>query len=373
MTVRVVRKPDDAEELVVQWSDLADQTGGRHYTHPFWCLAWWNHLGRGELHIVVVESAGALLGLAPLYRQRLAGVDRYRFIGANLGPVSEVLVAPGHEAAGRELWSALLDERRSVLDLHGYRHGGLGLTALRRSEGRSWSAELSSACPTIAVKGTLGEYMEARPSSLRRKLRRADHRREQEGASVEVSVFTDIDDVTRRVADVTAVFDRAEAAHPRLHFLSGAYRGFTVDMLRAAASQSRLAMLVLYINDCPVASAFALRSGTTWSYSGPRFDPAAGEFSPGHLVMRALVGHAFAAGATEVDLLTGDLPYKREWSDGAYDVATIYAASSPGLQALRRLADLESNFAGALKASIEGRWHSFWNARGRAASEVVSR
>ncbi|MDQ6784366.1 MAG: GNAT family N-acetyltransferase [Actinomycetota bacterium] len=336
MNVRIVTSYTELTALGGAWAALADATGGSHYTQPFWCLAWWRHFGRGALHVAVAESRGRLVALAPLYRVRVAGVDRLRFLGSGLRPVSEILVASGQESAAAQLWATLLSSSRSLIELQGYRQAGLGLRALRQAEGRPWIAELAGACPTITLTGSLADYMGRRPSGLRRKLRKAQELSDQEAASLDVSVATDPGGVDRRLRDATAVFDAAETAAPRLHLLADPYRDFTAEMLHAAAAQQRLALFVLYVAERPAATAFALRSGTTWGYSGPRFDPALHRYSPGHLVLRAIVEHAYAAGADGVDLLSGDARYKREWSTGGYDLLTIYGASSPALLGSRR-------------------------------------
>jgi CelD/BcsL family acetyltransferase involved in cellulose biosynthesis len=277
--------------------------------------------------------------MAPLYRTRLpGGVEMLRFLGTGLGPVSELLVTPGRFDAADLLWTELLCGPPRVLDLRAYRPDGAAFAALRGSTDRDWSANLASACPTVLVEGSYADYLGARPSALRRKLRRAERFAREAGDALEVRVIETSDGVERHLDDVTTVFDAAERANPRLHFFAGRYRPFTTAMLDEAACASRLALFVLYVASKPAATALIFRSGRTLCYSGPRFDPDYRSLSPGHLVLSAIVKHAFERGISEVDLLMGDTPYKREWSTDSYDTFDVTVASSSWIYKLHEAA-----------------------------------
>ncbi|MGH9006695.1 MAG: GNAT family N-acetyltransferase, partial [Acidimicrobiales bacterium] len=112
---------------------------------------------------------------------------------------------------------------------------------------------------------------------------------------------------------------------------------FSIAALRAAASEQRLA---LFTPGRTRAGGECVRdrSATTLSYSAPRFDPRFGWASPGHWILRAIVEHAFATELAEIDLLHGDLAYKREWSDGPYDLLRLMFSPSPALHAVHQAA-----------------------------------
>jgi len=334
MAVQVLRSPSEMGDLPERWAALADTDGARHYAQPFWSLAWWRHLGHGELHVAVVESGGRLAALAPLYRRRRLGVDTLRFLGSDILGVSEVLVAPGQDTAGDELWAFLLDQPRCMLELRHHRLAGGGIDTLRRAENHAWKAQRGPASPVVDIAGSWDDYWRGRRKNFRREVERRHRVAERERLPVKVEVVVEPGDVEKRLQDVTAVFDAAERAQPKLHFLAGDYRPFTIDMLQWAAEESRLALFILYFDDRPAATAWTFRSGTRISAGGTRFDPAFGRLSPGHLLWRVMLEHAFAGDFTEVDLGPGDMPYKREWSTGSYDTLEITASSSNAVRAL---------------------------------------
>lgn len=335
MTVEVRRTMSEISDVTEQWAALADSAGARHNMHPSWCLPWWSHLGSGELHVATVESGGQLSALAPLYRRRRLGVDTLRFLGSEILGVSEVLVAPGQDAAGDQLWEFLVDQPQCVLDLRQHRQGGPGFDALRHVGSHRWRAALGPASPHATITGSWDDYWDSRRSKFRGDLRRRERIAESENMPVRVEVALDRDDVEKRLPEVTQIFDVAEAAQPMLHFLAGRYRPFTVEMFRNAADQSRLALFVLYLGDTPVATMFTLHNGVTMGAGGCRFDHAFGRFSPGQLLWRHAFEFAFSTGCTEFDLGPRDSFYKRQWSTGLYDTVEISAFSSDAVHALQ--------------------------------------
>jgi len=356
MRAAIATTMSEMEALAGRWAALADQVGARHCAQPFWCTNWWAHLGCGRLHVVTVESDGALLALAPLYRERHLGVDRIRLLGSTFGPVSEMLVMPGQPEAEDLLWATVLDDTRWVADLHGYRDFAGDRRPRRPDDVRHWRAEIVDLCRTIGTTGSVEAYLDDRPASLKRKFRRAERAAQEKGADLEIIVVTDLDGVDRHLEEVGRVFEAGEASNPRLQFLSGEYRPFTLAALRAAAAEQRLALFLLRVGGEPAASAFGYRSGTTLSYSAPRFDPRFGWASPGHQILRAMVEHAFRTELTEIDLLHGDLAYKREWSDGHYDLLRLMFSRSAVLHAVYQAAvrAKAGGFRGLLGRSTSG-------------------
>jgi CelD/BcsL family acetyltransferase involved in cellulose biosynthesis len=169
---------------------------------------------------------------------------------------------------------------------------------------------------------------------------------------VRLEVAFDQKEVIKLLPDVTEIFDVASRGQPRLHFLAGAQRLFTIDMLERAAEQSRLALFVLYLGDTPVSTSFTFRRGGLMGGGGLRFDPAFGKFSPGQLLFRRILEYAFANGCSVFDFAPRDAPYKREWSTGAYDTVEISAFSSEFVHTLRIALTMSRSFASYAKMRL---------------------
>src|SRR5437762_213060 len=153
--VEVIDSHEALQAMAGEWQALATAAGASPFSMPFWALAWWEHLGRGGLHVVTVRDKGRLVALAPLHRRPRVGGSVLRFLGHGLGAVSSVLVAPGEDEAGELVWSTLLADRRAFVDLVEYRDGGPGLLALRRRPAGSRVVTLRDMCPAIDMTGSL--------------------------------------------------------------------------------------------------------------------------------------------------------------------------------------------------------------------------
>lgn len=329
--VEVLTDVEALEQRRSAWDDLAQACGALPFAFPFWSLAWWRHFGRGTLHVITAESDGSLVGLAPFHRRERAGFSVLRFLGTGIGTVNELLVAPGQDEAAEAIWSEAL-KGRNLADLVEYRDGGGGMAALRHRPAGTWSASIRDICPVVRVRGTtFDDFMRSRGSRLRRSLSRADRFAEEEGTPVRAEVVTRVDELERALPTLSAIYDVAEAANPRAHFLRGPLEPFTRAVLRAAAEEERLAIFIVHFGDRPVACATTMLGGGPLSYSAPRFDPEFRKYSPGHLVLREIVRHA-ASLDRDVDLLLGDFEYKWQWTDDSYDTLTVRAAATPAIR-----------------------------------------
>nr|MDQ6948532.1 hypothetical protein [Actinomycetota bacterium] len=85
MKVRVLSTLEEVRLVEPAWQHLADVTGGRATSQPWWCLTWWRHLGSGVPLIVTAWRNDNLVALVPLHERRICGVRVVRFLGHGLG------------------------------------------------------------------------------------------------------------------------------------------------------------------------------------------------------------------------------------------------------------------------------------------------
>ena len=323
-----------------EWNALADEVVAGPNMLPGVVEAWWRHLGKGRLRVVVArDGAGRLVGLAPLHERVLVGRPVVRWVGHGMGAVGELLLRPAsaHEAA-EAIWTHLADTDRVVLQLVEYRHGGGGLDELRRSDRWQVTAELRDYCPYIDIRGqaSAAELLAERGRrKLRQNMARVDRAIVEERTALRVHVLTTPAEIDAVIDELSVVHDNAEQAQERLHFLRGARRDFTLDALRSTAADGRLLLVLLRQGERPVGFHVALVTGDTAFAWLARFDPVAAALAPGHVMLRELVDLATARGLDTVDLQLGDDPYKLRWSSGAYDTFGVLAAA-PGRLATAR-------------------------------------
>jgi CelD/BcsL family acetyltransferase involved in cellulose biosynthesis len=328
MKVEIVTSLERLEELRPAWTDLADAADAPIHATPFWAIPWWRHHGRGALRVGVVHDSGGLGAVMTLHERARGGFRVARFFGDDLGSTSTAVVRPGAPEAGTKLWEELLSDRDRVLDLRRHRLFGAGLDALWRSGDQNWTAGVSNVCPVVASEGSFDSYLAGRGSRLRRVLTRAPKLALDDGYDVETFVCTTEDGVLGLFDELLPLWDAAEVANPRTHFLRPPYADFTREVLTGAAREQRLALVGTRISGSLAGAAFGYRVGSMYHYSGPRFHPDLQRYSPGHLTLRRLVEHAFANNCG-LDLLLGGQEYKWQWASTSYSVADVLAAGSP--------------------------------------------
>lgn len=354
-----MRVADSLEELTdirIAWARLADTTDAPLYAAPFWCVTWWRHLGRGSMAVRVVDDGDDIACVLPLHGRRRAGWEVLRSFGDDVGAVPAPAVAESNVAAAETLWAELLGSNRRAIDLHRMRLDPASEVALGRLTRGAWRTSEVDVCPVV-IADDVDSYLATRDSRLRRVLKRAPRLAADDGHELRTTVSGDAADVERLLPELDRLWDAAEAAYPRTHFLRGAMRGFTLDLLRTAAEEDRLALVATHVGDTLAASAFGYRVGRCWYYSGPRFDPAFQRYAPGHLTLRGLVEHALGRG-DRLDLLLGGQDYKLQWSTGSYPVRAFVGAASA-----RQLAFASASLRGLDRAQL-----ALWRLRHRGAS-----
>jgi CelD/BcsL family acetyltransferase involved in cellulose biosynthesis len=329
---RVIRSVEELEALTPVWVELADTCGARATSYPWWCLPWWRHVGRGRLHVVVVEEQRQLCGLLPLFNRHLARLSIIHLLGHAYGTVSRLLALPGtEEEVGRVAWRALFDQGFGYARLDGFEASPeAGIHVLERSQ-VPHRVQPHDVCPTIPLSGSFDDYWSARDKALRRTLRRADRLLAEKDLRYTFEVVTASDRLDDVLGPVTNLYEAAQRLIPRRNLLGGQSGDFTRSLLAAAAVAGRLRLFLGWIGDELASFDIGLMGARSLALWAGRIEPEHRAFSPGHVALRAIIGHAYSEGVPELDLLLGDEHYKRQWSDNEYTTVTVEAASSPAL------------------------------------------
>lgn len=362
MQVTVLDEIGPARRAAPEWAALAERAGAAPCARPAWCLPWWEHLGRGRLHVVTVRRggpAGPLVAVGPFHLRRRGRLDAVRFLGHGLGALSAPVVDPEHPGAADALWAEVLSDPARHLQLCTYDARDPSFDALSRAGGPGLRVRWEDVCPTIDVEGGLDDHLASRPE-LRRVLRRARRALDRRGSTYGVEAVTDADRAGRVIGELTAVHDAAEADRPRQHLLADRLGSFTRDLILEAAGAGTLHLSIGRVDGRAVAFALCLRGPGGPAMWLNRFDPSFSDVSPGHLLIEELVRSAHGAGDRLVDLMIGDFRYKRLWSTGSHDTLTVEGSGRAGTAAIRRVEITAVDGA----ASAVRRAREAWRARG---------
>jgi len=324
--VDLVTRREDVATVAERWDELAlqDPRDGFFRTSR-WYLSWMRNVRPDAQPFVIVvrDSAGAIVGIAPLcqvsYRDlgfRLHGVS---FAGREVvsGDFLDFVAASGMKAAvtsavleylwrRREQWSMLitgelLDGGDSYRALESF--GRQNRLSMRRQEARI--------CPYIALPGSFDEYLATLGSSTRYHIRRRQRDVvEKNGARVEVFSRPE------QVAVHLDTLIRLHLARWRADGLPGTLGrpGFVAFLREVCLDLPKGAGCRLYVlnhKDQAVAALLTFTFGSSTLYYQAGWDPDSvlASFSPAVVLMSQSIRDAIERQSTYYEFLRGDEAY----------------------------------------------------------------
>jgi CelD/BcsL family acetyltransferase involved in cellulose biosynthesis len=354
------------ESLATEWDELVRRVGATPCLHPGWVAAWWRAFGTGKLEIRTLRRNGRLVAVLPMVR-RYGAVKAV----ANYHTPQSGLLAQDRSAA-TEIARLLFAEKPRRVSLASL--DPMSVNACRRAAeeaGYNVVVLRHERAPYLDIRGDWNEYQSRLSKNLAADLRRSRRRLGRKGeVSVEIANGRGehLDELLAEAFAVetsgwkdacrTAIRSRPET------------RSFYTDVARWAAERDMLRVFFLRLDGLPLATYFALEQQGVCHLLKGGYDPAYGRFSPGKLLMRAVVSHCFSAGLSRIEF-HGDMePYKLFWASAVHTRMRFEAFSrSPAGQlawtalaygrpavktALRRLRSLAASRKITVGGSIRG-------------------
>jgi CelD/BcsL family acetyltransferase involved in cellulose biosynthesis len=300
----------DLGEHVVAWDSLVSQ---QPLPSPF-LRSFWLHrvVDPAAAAFLLVLDQGRLLGGVPLVRDRLLGVERYRFAGQGvLCPDHlDLVAAPGREPDVQRLVREWFDGPGArVVDVTGLAEGSRLAAAL---PGTAYRVDRAPYEP-LTEHG--GDYLGSRSSNFRRATRRADRRLTGAGY---VHTRVTAHDTPAAFADLRRLHASRDgrgpllAALPRLTeaFVDGVARGEArVDVL--SSPEGTVAVSLAFASDRRL-SLYQVARSTDREHG-----------SAATVLLHRVIADAVDAGFVELDLLRGDEAYKASFADSSRHVLRL--------------------------------------------------
>ncbi len=299
------------ESVAPQWDDLVDRVQGTPFQRPGWIQAWWDAFGSGSLEIMCAWRGPTLAGVLPVvaHRRRLrspTNPESFEF-----GPVAE------SDEVTLALARALLSRgarRISLAHLDGARTPVGSWQRAADETGYRLVARVTARSPSVVVQGDWPAYEAGLGKGFRSDLKRC-RRRLAERGEVSVSASDRLADVREGLSDLLRLEaagwkgqqGTAIASRPRVE-------RFYRSMVDWAAQRGSLRLFALRLDGRAVAVLCGLQEQGALYAMKAGYDPQARRFSPGKLLLHAVIEDAFSAGLTRVELLGVDDPYKRHWA-----------------------------------------------------------
>jgi CelD/BcsL family acetyltransferase involved in cellulose biosynthesis len=322
LTPHVYRTWNEVALVSTQWEELLQQSiGPSVFSTPEWLGAWWDLFGRNKdlLTVAITTSDDELVGLAPLYREKLpGGIRRLRLLGD--GPLDpdhlDLIFRAGYED---ECTQTLLDwlaasAQWDVCELNGLPLDSRTRLLRMRLEQRGWmQASYQRSRSAITFPPSWDLYLKQLSHeyaySISRYTRRL-HRR------YTVRMFRCMhDDELPRYLEL--LFDLHQKRWTALgqpgNFASPNQRQFYTQVSRALLRRGWLEFWLLELDGQVAAAELAVRYGDDVIQLQTGFDLAYYADRVGRVLKSRTLQHFIAEGAKRYDFLSGDDAHKRSW------------------------------------------------------------
>jgi len=347
LELQVIRDASAFAGLRDEWNALVLQSSATVYQTHEWASAWWSHFGgkpHQSLHCLLLREEGRLVGIIPLYEERVAvlGLPAQRRLAlmgdGNAFSVSsgmffdngpsdylDAIIDPASEReAARTVASYLSELPWDALEFVNVPEGSMILTMLvpeLESRQRECRATKADSCPYLPVPASLEEYFATLSGSVRRRFVQAHRASTGKEAMFSVTHAVSLEEFRSAFETIVTLHQRRwnKVGYPGL-FADKSFREFQEEVLRAFHRNGWLwCATALSPDGEAVASRLAFRfNGRYYDYlSG--FDDAApaAKRRPGLALLLRMIEEAVAASAGVVDFLRGDEGYKFEMTSSS--------------------------------------------------------
>jgi CelD/BcsL family acetyltransferase involved in cellulose biosynthesis len=315
IAIEEIESAEGLEALRPAWEALWDRSSrATVFQHPDWLLAWWRHLGGGELWTLVVRRDGKMIGIAPLFVWSGPQARQVTQVGNGISDRIDLLAAPGLDDEIAAAVLAHLAESPRRWETADFRDLPIDSALLDARMPDGIVAEVEDDVPShvLALPSGARELRDAIPARLHRTIRARARRLEEEAAvrweAAEAETLDALLDVLFRLHAARW----AERGEPGVLADSSVHRFHR----EAAARLLRCGMLrmhALRADGEPVAVYYGFHAKGRASYYLGGFDPAWKRHGVGKAAVAHAVQEALREGASVFDFLRGSEPYKAEW------------------------------------------------------------
>ena len=301
------------EPLAGEWDELARRVGAPPYVRPGWIAAWWRAFGVGDLEIRTLRRDGRLAAVLPIARHRgaLRSVTNFHT------PQSDLLAEDG--GAATELARTLFAEKPRRVSIAPLDPLDTGMQVCQRAAGEMGYRSVMRPfqhSPYLEIEGNWTEYESRLSRSLVADIRRSWRRLGRQG-SVSVEISDGRERLEALLGEAFAVEASGWKGARRMAIQSRSETaGFYTDVARWAVAENMLRLFFLRLDHRPLAFFYALVENGFCHLLKGGYDTTHRRFSPGKLLMHAVVSHGFHAGLSRIDFHGNAEPYKLLWATG---------------------------------------------------------
>ncbi len=306
-------------ETIQQWDRLAIHSD-QPFASPHWLLPWWKHASprSAGLRIVTVSDQDQLAAVLPLFVEKTALGQRYRFLGSGASPTVDI-VANEHAINDttwlRKAMAALQPSPRAVI-WDGTPEASPWPDQMKHQweGGGALSDEFGMRIPRLTLSyPSFDDWYQSKSRNFRQKTKQQSKRLSQSDARFELleRPASWADEIQTFAQLHRAVWDRKGGSS----VLRPGMEAALVDAAEALAPHGRFFVWKLVFGERAVSSAIFFAAGQVLSYWLGGYDPEWARFQPGLMTLIRAIEHAYDGDYELLDLGPGAQSYKYRLSD----------------------------------------------------------
>jgi len=330
----VLRTADELVALAPEWMALWRRVPtATPFQTPAWLLAWWQHLGGGELAVIAArDDQGILVGLAPLFIHVDGSTRKLVPIGIGISDYHDFLLDPFNERAAMAALFERLRQERHRWDVIAVEELNPEARLLVHPCPPGWSDDVADQenCLVLSLPAGTTRIEDAIPRGKLRDLRQAGHRTRRRGV-VKLEQPASAEEPLEALLRLHGA-RWAKRGEPGGVLASPQVQAFHREAAPALFTAGILRMYVLRIDGRIIGSYYGfLHRARAYAYL-TGFDPDYAFESPGTLLLGHAIMEAMREGARLFDMLRGSERHKYSWG----------ASAQPNRRRRFRLASAES-------------------------------
>jgi len=338
-TVHLCRSWEELEQFRECWNSLLRANPASSiFQTPEWLASWWQAYGQNRdlFALVFADSAGAVVGIAPLYADQTRfwgrSLTTLRMVGTGSGDSDglDFITAPGsaiHCVQAFIAWLAAYKEWHVCALETLPQHSPVAECLLRQVQESGMSID-STFTPNfiIDLPSTWAQYVSSLDASFRPLLTRYP-KRLQSRFTVKFSRCENVDDLKTRLQTLFDLHQmrwtgRGEAGA----FAGNARRAFYQRMAAAFLQRGWLEFWLLELNGETVGAQFCFRYNDTVSLLQEGFHPKYAAEKIGYALKAHLLQEMISSGARRYDFLGGADPYKSKFGAHQENYLNLFIA-----------------------------------------------
>lgn len=325
LTVVPLTNPQQWQRWQTAWDDLLENSTSfeaRIFLSYEWLKTWWQHLGQGQLLVLLVVDKNRPVAAAPFFviHSPLLPLARLiRSIGNGNADYTDFLVRSGCEDAAVKIWHWLIKHRSlwDVIALHELPENSVAVRAIHElllPKGLAMRLLQGEPCYRISLnEGDMGRWRERASKALQQQLKRRERQ-----------IFKKFDVRFHRITDIAEV-PEAMAQLFALHrlrwgnlgqtgvFVFPKVRRFHIDFAQQALQHGWLRLHLLFLDGITAAAYYAFNCGDYAGFYTCGFHPAFSRYSVGKVLLAKVIDEAEREGVTVFDFMRGGESYKAEF------------------------------------------------------------